>query len=230
MSSENHHSRHSSHTPPGSPYAPVAALLLAAALWGLMFSPWTAPHIDFWLTMSGSALALAALGLKLGGNWRGQWILSLREIAIGVVSAALLWLIFYCGHFFSTLLFSFARPQVGLIYAIKGAENPWMLAALLLFLIGPAEEIFWRGFLQRRLAAFLNERNDKGRGELHAWLLGSLAYALVHLWAFNFMLLGAALVCGLFWGALYRWRKNLVPVLVSHALWDVAIFILFPVV
>ncbi|MCL2886239.1 MAG: CPBP family intramembrane metalloprotease [Betaproteobacteria bacterium] len=204
----------------------IASLLLAAALWGVMFSPWTAPHIHFWLTMSGSALLLAALGLKFGG-WRGQCRFSPREIALGLASAALLWCIFYAGHYFSGLLFSFARPQVGSIYAMKGAENPWLLAGLLLFLIGPAEEIFWRGFLQRRLAACFAERG--GRSETRAWLLSSLAYALVHVWAFNFMLLAAALVCGLFWGALYRWRKNLAPVIVSHALWDVAIFILFPV-
>ena len=82
-----------------------------------------------------------------------------------------------------------------------------------------------RGSL-RGLAAWFGAR---GGGETRAWLLSSLAYALVHVWAFNFMLLAAALVCGLFWGALYRWRKNLAPVIVSHAVWDVEIFILFPV-
>ncbi len=245
MSSEKHRSQHSSSPPFRPPWALIVPLLLATALWGVMFSPWTAPHIDFWVTMSGSALLLAVLGLKLGNlgdGWRGQCLFSVREVVLGVASAALLWFIFYCGNFFSALLFDFARPQVGSIYSIKGAENPWLLAGLLLFLIGPAEEIFWRGFLQRRLATWIGEwigertgkwtrkRTDKRTGETCAWLLASLAYALVHLWAFNFMLLAAAFICGLFWGALYRWRKNLAPVLVSHALWDVAIFIVFPVV
>jgi membrane protease YdiL (CAAX protease family) len=43
------------------------------------------------------------------------------------------------------------------------------------------------------------------------------------------MLIMAALVCGAFWGLLYMLNKNLLTVLVSHALWDVAVFILFPI-
>jgi membrane protease YdiL (CAAX protease family) len=42
------------------------------------------------------------------------------------------------------------------------------------------------------------------------------------------MLLVAAGVCGLFWGLLYWREQNLIPVIISHSLWDVMIFVLFP--
>ena len=38
----------------------------------------------------------------------------------------------------------------------------------------------------------------------------------------------AAAVCGLFWGLLYLREGSLVPVMISHALWDVMTFVLFP--
>ena len=39
----------------------AAALMAAAALWFIMFSPWTAPHVNFWAAMSCSAAILMTL-------------------------------------------------------------------------------------------------------------------------------------------------------------------------
>ena len=55
-------------------------------------------------------------------------------------------------------------------------------------LIGPGEEIFWRGYLQRRW----QERFGAGRGFLFAAAL----YAAVHAGSGNVMLVLAAAVCG----------------------------------
>ncbi len=119
------------------------------------------------------------------------------------------------------MLFDFATRQVDSIYGMKDGTSPVAIGILLVFLIGPAEEIFWRGLVQDRFMARY--------GELGGWILASVAYMAVHVWAFNFMLIAAAGVCGIFWGFVYlRWR-SLVPVIISHALWDVAIFVLFPV-
>ena len=66
-------------------------------------------------------------------------------------------------------------------------------------------------------------------GEPRGWLFAALIYAAVHIWSFNFMLVMAALVCGIFWGLMYRYNKNLVPLVISHAVWDVAVFIVLPI-
>jgi hypothetical protein len=86
--------------------------------------------------------------------------------------------------------------------------------------MGPAEEIYWHGFVQRTLGL----RLDAIRGVL----LTPAVYAAVHISGFNFMLVMAAGVCGLFWGILYQREKSLIPVIISHSLWDVIIFVLFP--
>jgi membrane protease YdiL (CAAX protease family) len=43
------------------------------------------------------------------------------------------------------------------------------------------------------------------------------------------MLLAAAGSCGVFWGAMF-WRfRSIWPALISHAVWDVVIFVLLPI-
>ena len=96
-----------------------------------------------------------------------------------------------------------------------------LVGVLLTVLIGPAEEIFWRGYVQKQLGARY--------GDWFAVLITVLIYTLVHIWSFNFMLIMAAMVCGLFWGILYKYHKNIVTLIVSHAVWDVAVFILIPI-
>ena len=119
-------------------------------------------------------------------------------------------------------MFVFARPQVDTIYGMKDGENPWILSFLLLFIIGPAEEIFWRGYLQNNLS----KRFSPNIG----FILTTLAYSLVHIFKFNFMLIMAAAVAGFIWGLLYRFFPNrLGAIVLSHALWDCAVFIWFPI-
>ena len=57
-----------------------------------------------------------------------------------------------------------------------------------------------------------------------------IIYALVHIWSLNFMLVMAALVAGFVWGLLYRLRPDWLPALIiSHAVWDACVFVVFPI-
>ena len=135
-------------------------------------------------------------------------------------SALVLYGIFAVGKEVSNLLFSFAPGQIQSVYATKTQLDAVWIGLLLVFIMGPAEEIYWRGFVQRLLVE---------RYGVKAGVLGTAAvYALVHAVSWNFMLIGAAGVCGLYWGILFQREKSLVPVIISHSLWDVMIFVLFP--
>ena len=144
------------------------------------------------------------------------------NILLGIAIAAALWGIFWIGDKLSQMMFDFARPQVDTIYGMKDAESPWLLTFLMLFLIGPAEEIFWRGFVQRGIGV-------RSTANV-AFVVTLLVYGLVHIWKFNFMLIMAALVCGLVWGLAYRlWPKQLFALIVSHAVWDTLVFVVWPI-
>ena len=200
----------------------VFTIILAAVLWTVMFSPWTAPHVNFWWMMTGSACTLSLCATLFSPGWWKRVHFTPANIIWGVVIAVALWGIFWLGDKVSQLMFDFARPQVDTIYGMKEGESPWLLTALMLFLIGPAEEIFWRGYVQENFSKRWNPNIG--------FVVTTLIYALVHAGSFNFMLIMAAFVAGAAWGLLYRlFPKYFAAIIISHALWDVAVFILFPI-
>lgn len=196
-------------------------IVVAAGLWFVMFSPWTAPHINFWYTMTTSAVVLTTLATLSCRECVTTLRFTPGQIVAGVAIAAVLWGVFWVGDKVSQLMFSFARPEVDMIYGMKTGTDPVVVGLLLLLIIGPAEELFWRGFVQRSLSARW--------GADAAFAVTLVLYTVIHVWAFNVMLLLAALVVGGCWGLLYRLRPQALPALiVSHAVWDVCAFVLFP--
>ena len=195
-----------------------ACLLLAAVFW---YAPFSMKLLHFWLSMCIAVSTLTALAVRFDGFpvRRADW--RLRSVISGVFAAAALYSIFWLGNSFSQILFSFAKPQVSSIYGIRTQGETLLIGLILFFITSPGEEIFWRGFVQRRLV----RRFGRKRG----WLLASAVYAAVHIASGNFMLTMAALTAGLFWGWLYLQEHNLVPCIVSHSVWTVTIFILLPI-
>ena len=201
----------------------IIAILVACCLWFLMFSPWTSHYFNFWIAMLFSASTLLVMSFTLKKTWKKEFRFDSKSILLGVVSAGLLWVIFYIGDYLSALLFDFAKTQVSSIYDLRNGSKYSWIALALFFVIGPAEVIFWQGFVQSELM--------QRYGDWRGFIGTTIIYSLVHIFSFNFMLIMAALVCGSFWGFMYMLFKprNLVPILISHALWDVMVFILFPI-
>lgn len=197
-------------------------LFTAGMAFFVMFSPWTKSVIPFWLTMPVTTGLLAFVSVFLDRNNFGPvFRFKYTHIPIGLMAAGGLYLVFWVGYWISTQILPFAVSQMDSIYAFRDGRNPVWIALLLLLVIGPAEEIFWRGFIQQRLS--------KKYGVLVGFILATVVYTLVHIWSFNFMLITAAAVCGGFWGLLFILTKNLWPCILSHAIWDVIVFIVFPI-
>lgn len=200
----------------------ITGFCIAAVLWTVMFSPWTAPHVNFWVMMTCSGMTLTLYSTWAAPGWWKGINLDLDNILLGAGLAAVLWGVFWVGDRLSSLMFDFARPQVDMIYSMKDGSNPWVLTALMLLIIGPAEEIFWRGYLQK---SFSNRWNPN-----IGFVVTTLMYSLVHISKFNFMLIMAAAVAGFVWGLAYRfYPEKLGAIILSHALWDCAVFIWFPI-
>jgi len=193
-------------------------LALAFFLWFFTFA---LPVGNFWLKLSFSAFILALTGLiSSRKEWQTLFRFKARHLWVGLFSALVLYGIFWLGVKLSTIIFSFASREISSVYFNKTQLNVVAIGLLLLFVMGPAEEIYWHGFVQRSFS--------KRFGPMTGVLLTSAIYALVHVVAFNLMLFVAAAICGLFWGWLYQREQSLVPVILSHSLWDLIIFVLFP--
>ncbi len=196
--------------------------VVAAGLWFVMFYPGLPWRPNFWLGMS-----VAAGGLGLAGTvqalkryrevFRFEWV----HLPAGVFSAVVLYGVFWVGHDIARRILHFEPAQVADIYSTRAEAQPWLIGVLLLLLIGPGEELFWRGYVQQTMMQRWKP--------WAAWLIAAAVYAAVHVWAFNFMLFMAALICGLFWGSMYLKYRSVWPGIISHALWDVAIFVVWPI-
>jgi uncharacterized protein len=196
----------------------LIAYLFAAIMWLLIFG---LKVVNFWWGMTAASGLLAFWSLAWAGEDRKR-LFGFRPSYIlwGIGSAVMLYIVFWIGGAVSTRIFGFASTQINSIYANKAQINPWILATLLLFWIGPAEEIFWRGMGQHLLSKWF--------GANVGWIMGALIYAAVHLWAANLILFMAALIGGLYWGWLYKKFGSLWPGIISHALWDLVVFIILP--
>jgi membrane protease YdiL (CAAX protease family) len=105
------------------------------------------------------------------------------------------------------------------LYQWKSDHRFGFLAATLALIV-LSEELVWRGVVVRALS----ERWGRGAGIL----AGAAVYAAAHAATGNPLLLGAALLLGIFWGWLFLATQDLTAPVVSHLAWDVLVLFLFP--
>ncbi|OOM10566.1 CPBP family intramembrane glutamic endopeptidase [Clostridium saccharobutylicum] len=195
----------------------ILSLIVATILWFVIF---VIKPFNFWIEMALSILALLMIALFSEKDLMLFKNIKFRHILIGIISAIILYFVFYAGNIISGYLFPFKDAQISSVYSNRAQGNSVLIGVILLFIIGPGEEIYWRGFIQKNLA--------RKFGENKGYIFATLLYAGVHIITFNFMLVIAAFVCGVYWGWIYKKEKSLVPIIISHAIWDFTVFILFP--
>ncbi len=202
---------------------------LAAILAVLFFVPLFALRriggFDFWWWMSLSVALLVSFGFFSDKSYSGIILKDLREglqkkIGLGILSAGLLYALFFVGNEISRMLFPFAGTEINLVYGFKQNVSALRIILLMVFVIGPGEELFWRGYLQRLW--------QNRSGKIMGFVFASALYALVHVASGNIMLVFSAGLCGLFWGFLYLRYRSVLLICVSHTLWDLLIFVFFP--
>ncbi|MDX1708913.1 MAG: type II CAAX endopeptidase family protein [Desulfobacterales bacterium] len=201
-------------------FRPMTIALTVVLACGLWFVTFYLSWLTFWIKIAFSAAILAVISLWLQPSRIDQFHFDKSAIFIGLVSAGLLYFIFFVGKLMSSALLPFAQGQIGAIYGKGAGTSPVIIMILLFFVTGPCEEIYWRGYLQRNLTARY--------GNWLGWALATIIYAGVHIWSFNFMLIGAAAVAGAFWGAMYWRLRKLAPIIISHSVWSTVIFAVFP--
>lgn len=142
-----------------------------------------------------------------------------KYLSIGTVSGLILYLVFWMGiQAFDLFNLPFGN-SVNKLYRWFAPELFWQYLALIL-VAAPGEELFWRGFVQKRLLNYF--------GPLMSIFIAALLYASVHIYSGTLILMLAAFLSGLMWGALYLWKRSMPLVIVSHIVFDIMIFIILP--
>ena len=199
--------------------------VLAAGLFVPLFVFRATGPLDFWSSLSLSIAFLSVSAIAVDPSY---WPF-LREdartrpgfkVAMGLASAILLYGVFFVGNLALRHLLPGSAPRISSVYALGTGVSRWRIVLLLLFFIGPGEEIFWRGYLQRSWQArFANQAG---------WILATILYAGVHAGSGNPVLVLAAAVCGLFWGWLFFRYRSPLMLCISHTLWDLLVFVIIP--
>lgn len=189
---------------------PVTAIGLAMAF-GLFAFTFRGARARFWERMTLTGLVLGTMALGNDAELRRLRFRE-RDVALGLLSAAGLYVIFQGGDRMARAVMPQGSKEIGDIYALRSLRPKAEIATRLATIIGPAEELFWRGFVQRRIGA-------PG---------AALAYGGAHLVTGNATLIGAATVAGVYWGLLRAIGVSMPALITSHVAWDIWIFLLAP--
>ena len=186
----------------------TVGLATAFALFGLTFR---GQRSRFWERMTLTGFVLGNMALANDAELR-QLRFRERDVALGLLSAAGLYAIFQAGDRMARAVMPRGSREIADIYALRSLGPKEEIAARLAAVIGPAEELFWRGFVQRRVGA-------PG---------AAMAYGGAHLVTGNATLIGAATVAGIYWGLLRAIGMSMPALITSHVAWDIWIFLLAP--
>jgi membrane protease YdiL (CAAX protease family) len=91
---------------------------------------------------------------------------------------------------------------------------------LLMFIIVPGEEIFWRGFVQQKLKSYLPA--------VYSVIISALLFGLAL--GFSGFVPGvfAGIVTGIILGFLYEWKRSMPLLIIAHLVMMVLLFLVLP--
>lgn len=171
----------------------------------------------FWYIFSGSVLVLIAYSTFQ--EEVDDEVSFIQFILLGTISGFLLYFVFRAGIRGMEILQLPIDTSIKNLYNWYAPSFFWQYLALVL-VAAPGEELFWRGFIQKRLSKYLNP--------VVSILSASILYASVHIYSGSFLLVLAAFISGFVWGYLYFFKKSMPLVIVSHIIFDLLIFIILP--
>jgi membrane protease YdiL (CAAX protease family) len=171
----------------------------------------------FWYIFSGSILILIIFAIMQENAF--DQLPSAKYLPFGLISGALLYVLFWLGYQVIGHYFPSSGTSVARLYRWYGPSLFWHYISLFL-VAAPGEELFWRGFIQRKFQRYYKP--------VFSIIATSLLYASVNLYSGSFLLVFSAFFSGVIWGTLYWWKKSMPLVIVSHLTFDLLMFVIAP--
>ncbi|MFT4412334.1 CPBP family intramembrane glutamic endopeptidase [Fredinandcohnia humi] len=174
--------------------------------------------LPFWIIFSLSFLILTILATIFGTyEWK---YFSIPKVSLSIVSGLIMYGLFFIGKSVSSMLFPTLLGDVAVLYD-KVKPTLFLHYLLLFIIIIPGEELFWRGFIQKKLEAVLQKKN---------WVVfvSALLYTSANLYTWNPLFLLATFVGGIIWGGLYMWNRNIILTILSHLVFNLFFLVLLP--
>ena len=201
----------------------IEAVALAACVAAFCVAMGLREVLNIWIGTGAAALA-SILVLWLGARPVVRSSLKpptaaslIAGLAVGLVMSLATWWLYPV----SVSVFPPIQTEVETLYALlRQAPGP-VRALPLLFLVVAAEELVWRGVA---IDLF-----SKSFGPWRAMLFSALLYVLPQLALRSPLLIIVAFLCGLLWGSLRVRTRGLAAPLIAHLVWDILVFVMYPV-
>lgn len=175
----------------------------------------------FWYLYTATMLFCMSYAIVNNKNNSTSTLPMSKNILYGLLSGIILYAIFFIGNLFiDWLQLKDLARDVNQLYKTFSPSSFWHYLVLFVIII-PGEEIFWRGFVQKRLGELKLQRSL-------IVLLSAILYTLPMLYSQNLALVVAGAVAGLVWAILYQWKKSLPLLIVSHLVFDCILLIILP--
>ncbi len=206
--------------------SPVATALNLAAAFTFVFASMVAlfllPSAYFIAATFGSMTCMIA-ATWLTTRYRGLFHPRARTIVFGLVSAVAIYLVFYLGNLgietFHPLGLS-SSTENSIYSLIASPSNPLYLQVSVLAFDAVGYESFFRGVLQTRFEPRFGTASP---------FLVALVDAAIHLLTLNPLWVVTTFIADSCWGLTYRYSRDLTCNTLSHFVWDIVIFIVFPI-
>jgi membrane protease YdiL (CAAX protease family) len=206
-------------TKEASPRALDRLALSCTLLWATAVA--LTPVVGIWVGIGAAAIGLGAASLRLAPSVLLPLLRPTpRLLALGTLAAFVMVAATYGLYPPISRASAGLTAAVGVLYPLLTAAQPFWLPRVLLPFIILAEELIWRGVVFEALSRRLPLPPTV--------LLSALIYAGIHLPIGSPLLLALALLCGFFWSTLRAATGSLVPGLLSHLVWDLLVFLLWP--
>lgn len=138
-------------------------------------------------------------------------------VAVGVGMSLATWLLYPL----AISLIPALATEVSWLYDMLRQPPGPLLASPLLLAVVAAEELVWRGILMDWLIPRF--------GKPAAIVMSALLYILPQIAFRSLTLVAVAFGCGLIWGSMRTITRNLWPPFIAHLVWDILVFIVYPV-
>jgi membrane protease YdiL (CAAX protease family) len=203
---------------PSRPAAAVTAASVVGA-YAAFAAVFRGPREKFWTRMTRTGLALGGLALATEQPLRALRPRP-RDVVTGAGIAAGLYCVFWVGDRAARVVMPRGAEDIGNIYELRSLRPKTEIATRLATVIGPAEELYWRGLLQVELTRRL--------GPVRGAAAATALYGGAHIVTGNATLVGAATVAGAVWSGLAALGVPMPALVVSHVVWDIWIFLVQP--
>lgn len=191
----------------------------------ILFLP--AAYILLYLTFSNSSIfwymytftTLLFIAIAFVQNRIEDDVQTWEFLVFGIGYGTLTYGIIATGYRLFSIISSEATISVGDFLRDYGPHTIWHYL-LLMIIIAPGEELFWRGFVQQKLKNYMSP--------FFAVITASLLFGLSL--SFSGFWLGVLAACfsGIVWGLLYEWKRSMPLIIIAHITMTILLFLILP--